>query len=250
MSLAQAAQRLEGIIGGNVVSSFDRQLLNSLFPNDFEYYLIGFEVVDSSDKVTDRFIMPVLPESISIANQKIVNIKKTSAGITVFQNNTFEPIPIAMEGSFGRKFRLMLGNLKTIQEGEDEPQEFQLKVKTGYGAMKELERIYQKQGQVDSNGSPFRINFYNMAFNQSFVVVFQNLTFSQTQENSTIWKYNLNMTAVAPASIGDFNINPVERLAVDTVNRAINGLVTDARNIVGNSIVDATSGRVDFNIGG
>lgn len=235
MSIQLARQKLFDIAGDELtgaITSSGRALLHATAPDDFEYYLMGFEVVNGSNIVTDRFVMPVLPENITINNQKIINIKKTAAGISSYQNNTFEPISISLNGTFGRRFRLTLGNFQsTDDQSTNKP--FQLNVKTGYGLAKELERIYKKNGQLDGNNVPFRINFYNYAFNQSFVVEFNNLQFRQSQDKNVMWYYSLNMTAVAPAEIGGFQSTFNQALKVDTANKAIDSLTRDARNLIG-----------------
>ena len=84
MSLDLARQKFFKIAGDErtgAITSAGRALLNAQAPNDFEYYLMGFEVVNGANKVTDRFVLPVLPENITINNTKIINIKKTAAGI-------------------------------------------------------------------------------------------------------------------------------------------------------------------------
>ena len=88
---------------------------HTLFPNEFEYYLISFELLDSgaSHKVTDRFIFPVMPDRIEIGKMKTTTIKKSFGGVIAYTNNAFETIPISITGSFGRRFRLLVGNKRT-----------------------------------------------------------------------------------------------------------------------------------------
>ena len=236
MSLDLARQKFFNIVGdeaSGAITSSGRALLNSISPNDFEYYLMGFEVVNGANKVTDRFVLPVLPENITINNTKIINIKKTAAGISSYQNNSFEPISITMGGTFGRRFRLSLENFASVDKASPKP--FTLNVKTGYGLAKELERIYKKNGQLDdkNNNIPFRINFYNFAFNQSYIVEFNNLQFTQSQDKNVLWYYNLTMTAVAPADLGGNNTNFNKAVKVDIVNKTIDSLARDARNLIG-----------------
>ncbi|MDA7514167.1 hypothetical protein N8508_00100 [bacterium] len=239
MSLDLARQKFFKIAGDErtgAITSAGRALLNAQAPNDFEYYLMGFEVVNGANKVTDRFVLPVLPENITINNTKIINIKKTAAGISSYQNNSFEPISITMGGTFGRRFRLTLENFQSVDKATPKP--FTLKVKTGYGLAKELERIYKKNGQLDNenNNIPFRINFYNFAFNQSYIVEFNNLQFTQSQDKNVLWYYNLTMTAVAPADLGGNNTNFNKAVKVDIVNKTIDSLARDARNLVGSQV--------------
>lgn len=238
MSLEFARGKVKEIVSDSVsgiVTDSGKLLLNALYPNDFEYYLMGFEVIDGADIVTDRFVLPVLPQNITINNQKIKTVQKTGGGITVFQNNTFEPVPIVIQGTFGRSMKLMIGNF--FSDGgklgsPSNPNHLFKDIKTGYGALKDLEAIYNKDGQVDDNNIPFRINFYNMAFNQNVIVEMTNFVIRQDEGNNMIWYYTLSMTAVASSDTKGFEFNQARFASLGVINKALNDLVRDARTLI------------------
>ena len=165
MSLETARERYleiagsEGIVKTGLVTESGKLAAHSLFPDDFEYYLMALELVDGSGIPTDRFVFPVMPNSINMSEEKITTIKKTASGITTFTNNGFTPKQISISGTFGRRFRLLIGNKATFDEGDllssvenIAGSVFVPNIKTGYGALKLLERIYEKSTK-EKNGN-------------------------------------------------------------------------------------------------
>lgn len=239
MSLQFARQKLREIVidqTTGAATSANKLLLNSLFPDEFEYYVMALEVINGEGRAVDRMVLPVLPEYISINKQKIKNIMKTGAGITVFQNNTFEPIPINMTGTFGRRMRLFLGSYETPQDFQGNPKDFEVNVHTGYGAMKMLERLYEKDGQLDDQNVPYRIVFYNLAFNQNYIVEMNSLQFRQDESNNMIWYYTLDMTAVAPADVSDDKFSQAKFASLGVANKLIDELNTDTRALLESNV--------------
>ena len=81
---------------------------------------------------------------------------------------------------------------------------FDVGVKSGYGAMNLLRAIIAKSNGVDDQGLPFRLYFYNMALGESYLVTVPSggLTLNTDNEGSnTMWNYNLTLTALAPLSL-------------------------------------------------
>ena len=194
----------------SLLSSVGRAGLNSMFPNDFEYYACSLELTNSRDEIVDTLVFPVMPSSISENQTPISNEKKTSVGVVSIFNPSFNPYDISINGNFGRKLRLLTNNgitvfnaIRTKVIGEPlegyEGQAFNVEVKTGFGVCKILQKIYVRSQSIDSNGSPYRLYFYNMALNTQNLVVIKNLNFSQDQGNNMIWNYSLSMKAIAPA---------------------------------------------------
>ena len=48
-----------------------------------------------------------MPNNLTDTNQPSVNIKKTAGGIVSLTNNNFTPTSISLQGTFGRKFRIL-----------------------------------------------------------------------------------------------------------------------------------------------
>lgn len=164
-----------------------RAAMHAMKPDEFEYYACTFELLDSDYNVEEIFHFPVTPSQMSINGQTLANIKKLSQGYLVQFNDSFAGKNISISGSFGRRFRLMLN------DGE-------LKLRTGYGATKMLEKIMMSNHQLDSKQKPRFLVFHNYAFNHSGIVEILNYSFQQSMENNMMWNYTIEMKMVADAT--------------------------------------------------
>lgn len=180
--------------------------LQAAHPNDFEYYLIGFELRQDS-RLTDRFIFPILPENIEMPKRKATMVKETFGGVVTLTTSKFVPFNITMSGSFGRRFKLLLNFVKekgsdsfTNKVREKFVNDFNSSAKTGYGLMKELERIFNKSVSLSADNRPYELIFYNLAFNEIYYVEFNEFTPQQNQTENRIWRYTVSLTATAPAN--------------------------------------------------
>lgn len=218
-----------------------KAVMHSMYPDDFEYYLIAIELVDSNEKVTDTLIFPVMPDSISIPNTTNSKVAKTAGGIVVNSDVRFVPAEITIQGTFGRKFRFLLKNanelnLSAIKIRTEKNQQFSTTVKTGYGVCKVLESIYTKSLNLDKNGKPYRMFFYNLAFNSNFVVEPMSLAFNQSMQNNMMWNYTLVVKTVAPANEMRVNYTTSIRslLKADLVQKAGNAILSQVAEELSN----------------
>lgn len=234
------AQPTENIFG--FVPDSGKLIAHTLFPNDFEYYMMSLELLDSGDnyRVTDRFLFPVNPDRIEIIDPKITTIRKTFGGIVSYTNDSFVPKLITLTGTFGRRFRLLVGNKITddTTNSVDKLRQFAGKpfvpnVKTGYGSLRTLQRIYDKATKTASRGKPYIVNFYNLSYNQSFAVKFLELRVSQSKENNMLWDYSLVMKAVAPSEnikvLGD-KVSSLRSGSFNLVNTKIAQVLSDVES--------------------
>lgn len=205
--------------------------LQGLYPNDFEYYLMAFELRQGK-RLTDRLIFPILPQNIEMPKRKATTIKDTFGGTVTLTSPKFVPFQINMSGDFGRRFKLLLNFVKeqrtdtffnTIREKF--VNDFNATAKTGYGLVKELERIFNKSVSLDSNNRPYELIFYNLAFNEIYYVEFTDFTPSQSHGENRIWKYNISLTAVAPANELQDRTQREESIRVSLLENNIGSLV-------------------------
>jgi hypothetical protein len=193
-----------------LAQSVGRSFVNQAFPNDFEVYLMSFELLDSNNTTIEYFLFPVMPEEISESKKTLTTIKKTSSGVNSMFNPTFTPIDIKISGNFGRQFKMMLNNDivalsgvfgKLINKGSVlsfKVPEFDISVKTGYGVTKKLQSLIDKSFSLDDNGRPHKLLFYNYALNTSYMVEIEAVSFRQDMPTNMIWQYSIEMTALAP----------------------------------------------------
>lgn len=234
----------------NLLASIGRASLSSLYPNDFEYYACSLELTNSKDEIIETFVFPVMPSSMSENTVPINNIKKTEAGVVSLFNPTFNPFQINISGNFGRKLRVVTNrgifavNLIRTNVTKQAPlegyegEEFSVQVKTGYGLCKLMERICKRAYTLDSSNNPYRLYFYNMAFNSSYMVETPSITFSQDQSNNMIWNYNLSLKAICPA----FAIRKTEKssiintLSSSVINAGTDALLNDIQSVISSRI--------------
>jgi len=192
-----------------LLTSVGRAGLHYLFPRDFEYYICSLELTKVSSNneeiTTDFFVFPVMPEQINYVSPKITTIKKSAGGITSLKTTTFVPKEYVINGNFGRKFKFLLGNVE-VEGGAFSFQfpfdlrfgSFDIKIKTGYGAIKVLEHLYEKSSNLSKEGWPYKVYFYNPALGHSYLVELTNLRLNQSKDLNMIWSYTLNMSVVSP----------------------------------------------------
>jgi hypothetical protein len=237
MAVDQVFNEYKGLL-----TTLGRAALHATFPNDFEYYAITLELTDSTDKLMNALTFPVMPTSISEFKQDISNQKKSSAGVVSLYDTTFVPFDISLSGTFGRKLRLLIdGGLFTaiangikspsslLGKGEEDPPTFNRAIKTGYGAIKLLEKIRKEAYGIDKEGAPVRLYLYNLALHSQYLVEFKSLRIMQDQANNMLWNYQANFKAIAPAySIRNTKLGTLTTLGASTVSAGMNQLASNA----------------------
>lgn len=204
MGLEQVRNKAQGI-----AINAGRATLHAMAPDDFEYYACVMQLVNSQGEIVQIFNFPVMPNAMSLNKRPLVNIKKTARGYLDQFSTSFSGDVISISGTFGRKFRLLISNDNNLNEakkgkGTEQLKDFvkntfDAKVKTGYGALKLLEKIIYKSTELDEFNQPHRLFFYNFAFNESFLVEVVNWGKQQSLENNIMWNYSLEMKALANA---------------------------------------------------
>lgn len=186
-----------------LLNSIGKAALNSLHPNEFEYYLISLELVDSDGKTVDFLSFPINPDSLSEKEVNPVSIQKTAGGITTLNSSTYNPVSINLSGSFGRRIKFLIGrsalDFVSVNFGNKQDKPFSNEIKTGYGTIKVLENILALSKTVDKKGKPYQLYFYNQALGNNYIVKFLDKEFKQSVSDSNmIWNYNLTLQSVAP----------------------------------------------------
>ena len=202
----------------SVAQNVGRAGLHALAPDDFEYYFCVLQLMNSRNEIEYIFNFPVMPNSISVSKKPLVNIKKTARGYVSTYSDSFSGDVLTINGTFGRKFRLLIFTDNT-KEKEIEKGSFDAKIKKGYGALKLMEKIVYMSSQPDDYGYPRKLIFHNFAFNESFLVEPLSWDKQQSIENNMIWNYNLQMKALA-------NANELSTLLPEDSSSNIKNLIT------------------------
>ena len=226
----------------SVVDTLGRAALHAMAPDNFEYYMCSLELLDSSKSTKGFMTFAVMPNNILETKTEIATINKTNRGVVTTFNSSFVPRDISIQGTFGRKLRLIIGakepsngdktwfgNLMSSGNLGFNIMGGNVLVKTGYGLTKMLKKIVDTAYTLDENGKPHTLIWTNYALNTSYVVEILQSSYSQTYQNNMLWYYNLEMKAVAPASaiksenFGGF----MKKISANSIGNAIKNLLGD-----------------------
>lgn len=253
----------------NMAKSIGGQALASLYPNDFEWYMVALELADSNDNTIDYLTFPIMPDSISKTEPTRTNIKKSMAGVTVLSTPSYSPQEINIKGSFGRQFKILINpkpstknnaasmstnagkySLLDIKKKDSSISglafsSFNMNVKTGYGVMKILQAMISKSVGLDESGKPLRLYFYNMALGESYLVSIppSGVQFSQDLSKNMVWNYNMTMIALAPLeAVSNKNDKSLlDKLLPSMIQTGVNevaSVVTDALQPVTETVLE------------
>jgi hypothetical protein len=238
-----------------LINTVGRSALNAIFPYDFEVYMMALELTDSNGNMIDYISFPIMPESITKNEPKRTNIKNTSSGITILNSATYAPEEITIKGNFGRNFKILLSPkepsatgvafstnagiyaLNQVGEGAKtfsfRAAQFNVGIKTGYGATKMLQSIVSKSNGIDSSGQPFRLYFYNLALGESYLVSVpaSGLTLTQNRDKNMIWEYSLTLNAIAPLNSLKTQAKATSLVSIASVNSVQKGVYATVSTI-------------------
>jgi len=238
----------------SLISRVGKAAAHTLFPKDFEYYLLAFELVNSKGITVDYFAFPILPHQIDERHNELTNVKKTMGGVTTIRTATFVPRDITLSGDFGKKFKITLGGRKiefagmslSVQNGVfnatadplgnllDRVSQFSSFAKTGYGCIKVIEAMKEKSKGLDAFDKPYSLYMYNPILGNDYQVEVMSFSHSQDREqNNMVPKYNLSLKAIAPLSaLTDWNsFSSVRNIAINAIQGRLNSVLNRARNI-------------------
>lgn len=234
----------------NLLTTIGEAGLNALFKNDFEYYLISLELVDSQNRTIDFFSFPVSPQSISQVEPQLTNIKKTAGGIVSLSTSSFVPKQIQIRGDFGRRFKILLKNNSSINfsafkfsgvvtkdqimSGINALKQiaFDPSIKSGYGCIKYLQAIVDKSTATDDAGNSFKLFFYNPIFGDNFLVEIIDFEITESMERNRIPNYNLSLRAIAPLdnmSSVDSTKSMIKNLASNVLQKGVNQIANQVK---------------------
>lgn len=192
--------------------------LQAMFPDEFEIYACALELTDSKGSIIDFFSFPIMPQSMEQNRPSNSTTKKTNTGVVINSNPTFKPFEMTLSGDFGgKKFKQVsnafftpgiaenisvagaIAGVNIFPNNPNTNNIFSSDYKTGYGCIKKLEAIIEKARLQDQYNKPFRLFFYNLAFNSNYLVEPGQMRVAQNRSKNMVWTYTLPLKAVAPA---------------------------------------------------
>ena len=112
MEFVKTVKTLASSVYSNVVDaaiSIGGSALHTLAPDNYEYYMCSLELIDCQSNQVGFISFVVMPNNISESVSPIQTQVKTKGGLVTMFNDTFAPVNISIQGTFGRKFRLVTG---------------------------------------------------------------------------------------------------------------------------------------------
>lgn len=209
------------------MSTIGKSVLHSIAPDNIEYYLCTLELLDFDRNQVGMITFTVMPNNISESSSPIQSQVKTNSGIITLFNESFAPINISIQGTFGRRFRIVsnilnpVENSKTYNFFNGNFAKLKMGYKSGYGMIKVLEYILKTANKLDNKGRPYILVFNNFSFNTSYVVDVVNFSFNNSIENNMLWFYDIQLKAVATA---ESIFTETERFTKFLVNVASNSI--------------------------
>jgi len=241
----------------NLLTTVGSAGANAMYPNDFEYYMVGLELVKYNGITIDMLIFPILPKQIKRSDHTSTNVKKTMGGVSVVKTSSFIPIDFSLSGNFGRKFRVLVQSdsildfqalrysllsgtsyrdyldQDLISGSKFSKPTFNYAIKTGYGVTKVLEAIVNKsRGSIDNK--PNRLIFYNLAYGESYLVEIIDFEVSQNLESNMIWNYSISMKAIAPLEMVEWERERSVKsvLLSSAIQKSVNNIANTAKTFV------------------
>lgn len=224
----------------NLVASLGRAGLNALYPDEFEFYMISLELVNSDGNTEEFLSFPIMPSEIKYNKNFVNNNILTAGGVVSLTSSNFTPTITQFSGSFGRKFNLSFGmnNISSVayhlslrsgnlvsygSRTKIRTAIFSPIVKTGFGAVKLLEGICSKSDTLDSKGKPYILYTYNPAIGHNFISKIKSFTMRQSEEKNMVWEYDVIME----------NIGRIDSLRAAKIN-----LKTASLSVFSNSVTN------------
>lgn len=218
--------------------------LNTLYPAEFEVYMVTLELVDYNDESLEYFTFPINPESISKSQPYLKQIERTYGAVVVNKSGSFVPQDIIIRGTFGRQFRFIttdkvldLTAIQWLPDGtvdmSSDQKEFNKNYKSGYGCFKIVQKICDEANILD-NGHARKLYFYNLAMGESYLVEVMNFTGSQSQNSNMIWNYDLRMKILSNVLDENKWKTAGQNALTNAVTAGANLVAKAGRELVGN----------------
>lgn len=223
---------------GNLAQDAVKTVLSSMWPRDFELYMVSLELTNYRDEILDYMTFPVNPESISKTEPQLKNITRAYNSIVVNSSGMFVPQDISIKGNFGKKFKVLLrtsgfsgsfsslvsksGRSNNVEES-NRKEELSPFFKSGYGCLKVLQEICSRSSMKDDDKSR-RLYFHNFMLGESYLVEVLSMQEDMSMSTNMMWGYDLKLKVISP-----INLSKGKRLAL-TATGLLQNTVTDVVN--------------------
>lgn len=219
------------------LDSAAKMVMNTLYPKEFEVYMVTLELVTNDDIPLHYFTFPINPESIMKSQPQIKQIDATHGAVVVNKAGLWVPQDLTIKGNFGRQFKFVTniqGEATWAALGKGlipNGQQFSSYYKSGYGCLKILQNICEQSNILD-DGKSRKLYFHNLALGESYLVEVLNFQASQSMGANMIWGYDLRLKIVSNVLDTDRWKTLGKRLLYSSVTSAANAVAGAAKSIV------------------
>lgn len=224
----------------NAIMTVGRAALHATAPDNYEYYMCSLELIDYMKEQVGFISFVVMPNNISESTTPIQTQTKTKNGMVTLFNDSFAPVTISVQGTFGRKFRIIANMTDPSERGKNffngnlgKITGVNTAVKSGYGLTRVLQYILKKTNELDSQGRPYILLFNNYSFNTSYVVDVISYSFTQSVENNMMWFYDFQLKAIAPGSAikskKQNNAQLLKSVASNAIAQGLTNVINDVK---------------------
>lgn len=229
---------------GSSINNVSRITLNSLYPKEFEAYLISLELVDYNDNIEEYFTFPVNPNYISKVDPRVKSIDRTFGAIIVNKSDQFVPKDIILKGNFGRDFKVVLRHKGEVtfnsflnKSAFVSSEEFNPIIKSGYGSLKILQNICEKS-EMSINGLHNKLFFHNYLLGESYLVEVIDFTQDQSLASNMMWGYTLRLKVISPVGRKDGFIlkTNISSSVVGSAQETLNKSLGSVRKLISSMI--------------
>ena len=227
----------------NAAMTVGKAALHAMAPDNYEYYMCSLELIDCSGNQVGFISFVVMPNNITESTTPIQTQTKTKNGMVTLFNDSFAPVNISLQGTFGRKFKIVTDMVDPSEKGNNFFNDnigkiagVEIAIKSGYGLTRVLQYILKKTNELDTQGRPYILLFNNYSFNSSYVVDVMSYSFNQSIENNMLWFYELQLKAIAPGSaVRSSKQNNAQLLKVVASNAIAQGLTNVINDVKRNN---------------
>ena len=224
--------------GVSTLSSATNSILNSLYPKEFELYMLSLELTTFDDSPIDYLTFPVNPDSLTKVEPKIKDISRSYGAVIVTKTDTFVPQDLVIRGNFGKSFKFLnredsASGIVNMFKGMVPSFEGELSKywKSGYGCLKVLQSIVQDSDKMD-NGRPRRLYLHNFMLGESYLVEVLNFQMDNNVQRNMIWEYELRLKILTPINAKLTNGEKIKGGLANQVQNLGNSIAKGTKNIL------------------
>lgn len=214
------------------ITSASRAFLNTLYPKEFEVYMVSLELTDANDEIEDFFTFPINPTAITKTEPTTKTIERSFGKIVVNKSDMFTPQDIVLKGNFGRDFKVLIRNTEvafTSLLKLPTMEEFNHNIKSGYGSLKVLQDICNRSNEV-RGGKPMKLYFHNFPLGESYLVEVIDFSPDMNMSSNMMWNYTLRLKVITP-----INLTLKQRMNITStgeVQKTMNTAVREAKSMI------------------